>query len=444
MVESLAESCDGTIDSFESVLNDSTKWDSQPVNKAHFSNIHIGTATSEYQYSGKTNCPNNQWAKWEEHLPPEKQSGKAWDLWNRPAECVQILKDLNMTSFRFSVEWSKIQPEPGVIDHVALQHYVDFCKLLKAEGIEPMVTLHHFTNPLWFEKMGAFEKEENIHYFVEYSKVVYAALCGDVDLFCTINEPTVVSFEGYVHGEFPPNRTNPFLAARVLKNLLKAHCETYRELKSIDSRPQVGIVHQVVNMLPYRKWNPIDIAAASFTTRGLHGAAMDFFETGKFDHWGQRFEEKDIHSLNDFIGVNCYARPLYSVFTPTTSTHYSHEEMTLMPLREDPAAIYVAIMEVFEKTQKPIYVTEVGISTGDEVQLHRYMERALYAIYQAQQKGVDLRGIYWWSLFNNWEWNRTWDHFFGICHDDGTPREGATPLLQQAAALNPSSGCIPA
>jgi beta-glucosidase len=104
--------------------------------------------------------------------------------------------------------------------------------------------------------------------------------------------------------------------------------------------------------------------------------------------------------------------------------------MTLMPFREDPAAIYEALMEISQKTKKPIYVTEVGISTRDEKQLERYMERALYAIYRAQQEGVDLKGIYWWSLMNNWEWDRTWDHHFGICHDDGTPREGANPLLR--------------
>lgn len=424
MTESISES---GIDSWD-LLTDSTLWESQPIQETHFSeDILIGAATSEYQYSGSAACPNNQWARWEEKLPIEKQSGKACDLWNRPAEFVQILKDLNMTSFRFSVEWSKIEPEKGRIDQVALQHYVDFCKMLKREGIEPMVTLHHFTNPLWFEQLGAFEKEENIEHFVEFSKAVYNALKEDVSLWCTINEPTVVAFSSYFLGAFPPNRFRPDIGAHVLKHLLIAHCATYRELKKIDDRPQIGIVHQALKFVPYHTWNCIEAGVAKGMTEVTHAAAMRFFETGSFSLLGASLEEKEIHQLNDFIGVNCYVRPLVHLFCG--STHYSNESMTLMPFREDPAAIYEALVEMHQKTKKPLYVTEVGISTHDDSQLERFMERALYAIYKAQQDGVDLKGIYWWSLMNNWEWDRTWDHNFGICKDDGTPRDGAKPLV---------------
>ncbi|MCP5506015.1 MAG: glycoside hydrolase family 1 protein [Chlamydiales bacterium] len=416
-------------DSFETVANDSSLWDQVPVKETRFSKeVLVGTATSEYQYSGQVNCPNNQWAEWEKRLPAEKQSGQAWDLWNRPAECVQILKRLHFTSFRFSVEWSKIEPEPGVYDRVALQHYVDFCKMLKREGIEPMVTLHHFTHPIWFDKLGAFEKEENVAHFVNFSKVVYTAMKEDVRLWCTINEPTIVAFQGYFTGAFPPNRWSPTVGAEVMKNLLKAHCDTYRALKAIDRAPQIGIVHQALKFVPYRRWNPAVVILTQALTEITHAAAMRFFATGEFHLLGASLNEREIDQLNDFIGVNCYVRPLLHNFYG--STHYPHEQMTLMPFREDPAAIYEALMEMHQKTNKPLYVTEVGISTHDEKQLERFMERALYAIYRAEQDGVDLKGIYWWSLMNNWEWDRTWDHNFGICHDDGTPREGARSVLE--------------
>lgn len=434
-------------ESFETVANDSSLWDEMPVHEAHFSNdVLIGTATSEYQYSGHVNCPNNQWAEWEKNLPFNQQSGKAWDLWNRPSECVQILKSLHMTTFRFSVEWSKIEPEPGVYDHVALHHYVDFCKMLKREGIEPMVSLHHFTHPIWFEKLGAFEKEENITHFVNFSKVVFAAMKDDVNLWCTINEPTIVAFSGYFLGAFPPNRWRPDIGAQVMKNLFMADAETCRALKAIDDKPHIGIVHQSLKFVPYRWWNPIEQFVAKAMTEVTHAAAMRYFETGKFNLLGASFEEKEIHQLHDFIGVNCYVRPLVHLFYG--STHYPHEAMTLMPFREDPAAIYEALIEMHQKTNKPIYVTEVGISTHDEKQLERYIERALYAIYRAQQEGVDLKGIYWWSLMNNWEWDRTWDHNFGLCHEDGTPREGTKLLLRllqaRAGDLSLSSQYIPA
>lgn len=426
MVESISESISNEWD----VVTDSTLWESQPVHETHFSEeVLIGTATSEYQYSGKVTCPNTQWASWEDQkLSKDQHSGKACDLWNRPNEFVQILKKHHMTSFRFSVEWSKIEPERGKIDQVALQHYVDFCKMLKREGIEPMVTLHHFTNPLWFEDLGAWEKEENIKYFVEFSKVVYQALKEDVNLWCTINEPTIVAFSCYFMGIFPPNRWRPDIGAHVLKHLLMAHGVVYRALKVIDDKPQIGIVHQALKFLPYRTWNPIEAILAKGLTEVTHSAAMQFFQTGSFNLLGASFEEKEIHQLNDFIGVNCYSRPLVHLFYG--SSHYPHEKMTLMPLREDPAAIYAALMEMHQKTRKPLYVTEVGISTHDDAQLERFMERALYAIYRAQKDGVDLKGVYWWSLMNNWEWDRAWNHNFGICKEDGTPREGAKPLLR--------------
>lgn len=332
-----------------------------------------------------------------------------------------------MSSFRFSVEWSKIEPEVGKIDQGALQHYIDFCKMLKREEIEPMVTLHHFANPLWFEQLGAFEKEENIKHFVEFSKVVYSALKEDVNLWCTINEPTIVAFSCYFLGSFPPSRLRPDIGAHVLKHLLMAHSAVYRALKKIDDKPQIGIIHQALKFVPYRTWNIIEAGIAKGMTEVTHVAAMRFFETGSFSLLGASFEEKEIHELNDFIGVNCYVRPLVHQFYG--STHYPNEAMTLMPFREDPAAIYEALVEMHQKTRKPLYLTEVGISTHDDVQLERFMERALYAIYKAQQDGVDLKGIYWWSLMNNWEWDRAWDHNFGICKDDGTPRKGAKPLV---------------
>ena len=416
--------------------SDSTLWEEQPVQDAKFSKeTLLGVATSEYQYSGQINCPNAQWAEWEKKLPIDKQSGEAWNLWNRPQECIAILQKLNVSSFRFSIEWSKIETAPGVYDESAIQHYVDFCRELKKVGIEPMITLHHFTNPLWFEKLGAFEKEENIAHFVSFAQKMGEVLKGEVTLIGTINEPTVYAFSGYFLGSFPPNAHNPWKGARVLKHLLMAHCQVYRALKQIDPKFQVGIIHQALKFVPYRMWNPIEVAVTWVLTRITHTVAMRFFETGIFNFWGifswiipgGYFKEKEIHQLNDFIGVNCYVRPLISMFAG--STHYPHEAMTAMPFREDPAAIYEALMEMHKKTKKPLYVTEVGISTFDEKQLERYMERALYAIYRAKEAGVDLKGIYWWSLMNNWEWDRTWDHNFGICKDDGTPREGARPFL---------------
>jgi len=396
-----------------------------------------GAASSEYQYSGMENCPNNQWAEWErENLPVEQQSGVACDLWNRPEAFVQILKNLGMNTFRFSVEWSKIESQEGVFDEDALNHYLYFCKLLKEAGIEPMVTLHHFTDPLWFTHLGGFEKEENIGLFVEFSKIVFSKLSSYVRLWCTINEPGIVAFSGYVLGHFPPNQIGSGLSAEVLKNLLKAHCETYRALKPLHEEAQIGLVHQALRFVPYHTWNPLEVLAADYLTRMTHGVVMEFLSSGIFHYQmpffaNVSFEEKEITQLNDFIGVNCYARPLLAqVFgwNILESSHYPHEAMTQMEFREDPAAIYEALREMHEKTGKPLFVTEVGISTEDEEQYQRYMLRALYAIAEAMKEGVDVQGIYVWSLMKNFEWNLGWGHNFGLCDQEGHLRQGAQSL----------------
>ena len=367
-----------------------------------------------------------------------EQSGPACHLWDNPEKFVQILKKLHFTTFRFSVEWSNIEPCKGEVDQTALLRYVHFCKRLKEEGIEPMVTLHHFTHPEWFEKEGSFEREENIPYFVNFAKRVYEALNPHVTYFCTINEPTIVAFSGYILGDFPPNKTNFQVSGEVLKHLLMAHCQTYRALKEISTDSEIGLVHQALKFSPQRSWNPIEVIAASYLTRMTHKVVIDFLETGRFHYKIPLFanvfyEERNIDQLNDFIGVNCYARPLLGMGPykrVLDSTHYAHEEMTGMPFREDPAAIYGALMEMHEKTHKPLFVTETGVATERPEQLKRYMERALYAIDQAVQEGVDLKGIYWWSLMKNFEWNMDWGHNFGIVDQEGNLREGAGALTQ--------------
>ena len=442
LINFYARTFDETPVGFKGVYADSRKWEAIeiPENFAWLKNLLVGTATSEYQYSGKVNCPHNQWARWEEEaLAPPDQSGQACNLWTNPEKFIQILKNLSLTTFRFSVEWSNIEPAQGEFSEAAINHYVQFCKRLTEEGIEPMVTLHHFTHPEWFEKEGGFEKEENINHFITFSKKIYEKLNPHVKYWCTINEPSIVAFSGHVLGHFPPNKQDIGTSAHLLKNLLKAHCETYRALKEIREDREIGLVHQALKFVPQRRWNPIEVLTASYLTRMTNDVVMEFLETGKYHYKMPLFanvfyEEREIEKLNDFIGVNCYSRPLIGMGLHKTildSTHYAHEVMTQMPFREDPAAIYGALMEMHEKTGKPLFITEMGIATDDEAQRKRYMERAFYAIDQAAREGADVRGIYMWSLMKNFEWNLAWEHDFGICHPDGTPKEGILPFLEQ-------------
>ena len=170
------------------------------------------------------------------------------------------MKDLGVDSYRFSVSWSKIMPKRGVVDTLALQHYSQVVDSLLQQHITPMVTLHHFTHPLWFHELDAFEKEENIKYFVEFSEVVFNALKDRVTMWCTINEPGVYMFDAYFSGMFPPGKQDPALAAKVLENLMKSHVQIYNKLKQLPGgkEAQIGIVKNMMQMDAKGKYNILD------------------------------------------------------------------------------------------------------------------------------------------------------------------------------------------
>jgi beta-glucosidase len=188
-----------------------------------------GAATSAHQAEG--NCTNNTWSRWEAEGHCEEPSGTACDHWNRYKEDIQLLKKAGLNAYRFSIEWSKIEPREGEFDEAALKHYEDVCDELVKNDIRPCVTLHHYTDPLWFADKGGFEKESNIHYFVEFCEKVIDRLHGKVHLWFTFNSPCGYAAKGYLIGATPPAKKDMALMAEVYKNLLEAHVQVYRTLK---------------------------------------------------------------------------------------------------------------------------------------------------------------------------------------------------------------------
>ncbi len=407
---------------FSIVLDDSRLWnqfnniEAQQLNetKAEFL---WGISTCTYQDSGFFHCPDSQWADWEmQCLDETNRSGKSANLFalyqNQPDEIVRRLKALGANSYRFSIEWSHIEPKEGCFDDAKLQIYLEFCRHLRDCDIEPMVTLHHFSEPKWFHYLGSFEKETNIPYFVRFAKYVYAQLIKPyrstplVRLFCSINEPAIEAFNRFIMGSFSPGLSRDFpRAALFLKGALKAHCQVYRALKEINIEGKIGIVHQYLRFLARDEtMEPI----AKQLTHVVNEAQLNFFKTGKFVIFlgaGNDIIDEGDGTLppTDFVGLQYYARP---VLENNASTSF-HEPMTLMPYREDPEGLYEAILRCYEAYKKPILITETGISTHDDIQRTRYLSRSLYAAQQAQEKigKENLLGYYLWSFVDNLEWN---------------------------------------
>jgi len=386
-----------------------------------------GTAVAEWQNSGSANCGDSNWSDFELRVrsngqPTIKQaqkSGKACDSWNNMERDIAYMKQIGLTSYRFSLSWEAIEPIPGEYNEEAINHYHTLIRLLKEAGIEPMITLHHFVHPRWFQELGAFEKQENIALFTAFSEKMFNEYSDQVKLWCVINEANVSGFQGYINGAFPPAKVaNFFLAATVVRNLMQAHTETYLKLKSLPNgdQCQIGFVHQYLKFESYCWWlNPVDsIIARGLSTCFANTPVLNFLKTGKFSITGLFSSWNYVAPTNgpiaDFIGLNFYSRVLVKNFTPSC---YDHELMTDMPYALCPDKFYEAIKDV-SMVGLPIYITETGIADKLDNKREIYFKQYLGALSKAIKDGYDIRGFYYWTLIDNFEWDEGFNMRFGL------------------------------
>lgn len=229
-------------DSFREILADSRRWKDikdvketllcNPVGSRN-QNFLWGVGSCTYQDSGFINCPNSQWKNWEKKiLSKENQSNQSVNLYSlykdNPTFIAEKLIQLGVNSYRTSIEWSQIEPIQGVYCQEALDVYINFFKVLKDHGIEPMVTLHHFSEPTWFHDIGSFEKEQNILCFLNFALFTFPSLTQIykneplVKWICTINEPSIEAFSRYIRGAYSPGvKFNFQRAASFLKGAMK-------------------------------------------------------------------------------------------------------------------------------------------------------------------------------------------------------------------------------
>jgi len=187
-----------------------------------------GTAVAEWQNSGSANCGESNWSEFEKQTHKNGQptikggqkSGKACDSWNNIDRDLNYMEQVQLNSYRFSLSWEAIEPRPGEYNQEAIDHYHQVIDGALARNIQPMITLHHFVHPAWFQKLGAFEKQENIAIFTAFAEKMFNEYSNKVKLWCVINEANVSGFQCYIYGAFPPAKARHFsLAATVLRNV---------------------------------------------------------------------------------------------------------------------------------------------------------------------------------------------------------------------------------
>eukprot|EP00798_Chlamydomonas_sp_ICE-L_P003475 gene3475-13536_t len=282
-----------------------------------------GVGLSVYQNSSDTSSNWNTYVQKKKYFGQKKWKS-AWehsnDFWNHFEEDIKLAKEqLGTTSFRFSFEWARFEPtQPGEFDADAVKRFGEIVDCIKANGMEPNATMHHFTHPQWFEDMGGFEKEENLHYFTEYCTRLFELFQSKIKLWATFNEPTCYSFVGYIVSLWCPGQFCKFtLGGKVLLNLLKAHVTTYKALKALPGGPRacIGLVHQHIKFIPkedvfyikgFCKWMTYFFASETI---------LRFFSTGEFE-WKVpfsgvtvKYSDPTAPACLDWWGINYYSRP---------------------------------------------------------------------------------------------------------------------------------------
>ena len=255
----------------------------------------FGAATSSYQNEGSN---NNNWTRWEK-INNLESCNKSCDMWNCFDEEIKNMKKLNLNMFRFSIEWSRIEIKKDIINNLVIEKYKNWCFKLKENGIEPIVTLYHFTLPIWMDELGGWENPLIITYFENYVKNVAKILGPHVKYWITINEPFIECLHGWLLGTRPPgkkfNIKGFFLA---LKHMCLAHAKTYHILHNFNSKCMVSIAKNLSEMSPYSYMNPIDILLTNELNKLYNNQIIESLITG---HLELKFMFKGINEKYDFI-----------------------------------------------------------------------------------------------------------------------------------------------
>ena len=359
-----------------------------------------GTATAAHQVEGGN--ANNDWWAWE-HDPDSgcvEPSGDAIDHYHRYEEDIALLAGLGFTAYRFSLEWSRIEPEDGEFSRAALLHYRRMCEACRAHGMEPIVTLHHFTTPRWVGALGGWETAEAVDRFVRYSDRALEALADVVGRVCTLNEPNIVATMGYLMGVFPPGRRDASLRRVVNDRFIEAHQRTAGLAR--DAGLPVGMT------LAMQDWQPVD-GGEDRRARLLANYEDVYLEAARGD---------------DFVGVQTYSRELVGPEGPRPVPEGA--ETTQMGYEFYPEALGATIRRAHAMTDgTPVLVTENGIATADDTRRVEYVRRALRCVRSCLDDGIPVLGYTYWSSFDNFEWAFGYGPTFGLVAVDRTTLERA-------------------
>ncbi|MBI2019506.1 glycoside hydrolase family 1 protein [Candidatus Daviesbacteria bacterium] len=365
-----------------------------------------GAATSAHQVEG--NNTHSDWWQWEQDKPFDLRSGRACDQYNRFEQDFDLIKQLNHNAHRLSIEWSRIEPKEGEFNQTEIDHYKKVLKALKDRKITVMLTLWHWTLPVWVADKGGWENGATVSYFERFVRKIVPEISDYVDLWITLNEPGVYIYETYIERAWPHSKKSTWGQVKTFLNLTSAHKKVYKYLHSkFPAGKPVGIANNILSFESNHKH--------SFKEQ-LSVVLNDLFANHLF-----YFFTRGAH---DFLGINYYF-------------HIRFKDKYLTPNKKDlaqqthdvsdlgweiyPEGIFEVLTDLADDI--PIYITECGIASTNDDRRNRFLISYLQEVARAIKAGVNVRGFFYWSLLDNFEWHLGFEPRFGLVEMDYSTME---------------------
>jgi len=381
-----------------------------------------GCATASHQVEGQNK--NNNWWAWEQRpgrIIHGQKSGLACDWWGgRWREDFDRAVETHQNAHRLSVEWSRIQPAPDRWDEAALDNYREMLQGLVERNLTPMVTLHHFSDPLWLSERGGWEAPEVADLFNRYVEKTVEALGEYVNLWVTINEPNVLLASGYFMGVFPPGKQDFGLALKVAENLTRAHAMAYQTIHRLQVQARVGIALNYRSFTPAKAWSPLDRWTAGMQGLLFNQMFPGAFQTGRLRSpaWFKRIPQAK--GTQDFLGINYYSRDLiaFNLLKPgdlfARRFYPATDELSSTGfIANVPEGMFEAL-KWGQKFNLPILITENGVEDAEDKLRPRYLIQHLHQVWRAVNFNFQIKGYFHWTLVDNFEWERGWTQRFGL------------------------------
>ena len=370
-------------------------------------------------------------------------------------------KRMGHNAHRFSISWARLFPRAGMAepDPAGIAFYAGIFDELEKNGLEPFVTLFHFASPQWLwdtadtNKKKGLERDDAVESFAVFTRTVVKNFGSRVKYWCTLNEPMVWAYLGYLDGVFPPGEKRPGgpkAVFDIVAQLLRMHAAAWKEIKSSNVLAQVGIAHHIRHFIPWRKWWPLDGLAALLVDQAFVLDFTDAIESGTFKGTltGRSLTIPGLAGTQDYVGLNYYGRFYVKTTLSQGLTIVPHdptepgEEKSDVGWAIDETSFTPEVMRFHRRYRKPVYILENGIADNqdDDVRRQAFIVRHARGMWQAIEEGADVRGFFFWSLIDNFEWAEGFAPRFGLLKVDyandcaRTPRPSAEVYRQIASA----------